>query len=325
MLRHVCFKDPETFARVWNHAIYLKQPQYLRLRENAQGPGATLARLTDHLQWTLLPNGTVSFTDGCALPFLLLQGSILEMCLEATWTALIHAQISGTKRWGRVPPIDLCETRRCIRACGFIDRKLVVTHLMGSLRTTDMKSHWLPNEELSCPLCQGPLDDDHIVCRCPLLQTTRQPWEEFLHALTGDRRYLAHSPFCASLPESREVRASLISEQLSLECFRLPAFEMRTFSSLMAAPPVSTMVLMLLLHGPFVDRETAELWVQNDASAPSELLSGGAVVVECLASKPITVQNFLPSLWSLQKLLPTASMHLIWRIKFCVSRPSIST
>ena len=135
----------QRFARVWNHAIYLKQPQYLRLRENAQGPGATLARLTDHLQWTLLPNGTVCFTDGCALPFLLLHGGILEMCLEATWTTLIHAQISGTKRWGRVPPIDLCETRRCIRACGFIDRKLVVTHLTGSLRTTDMKSHWLPN------------------------------------------------------------------------------------------------------------------------------------------------------------------------------------
>ena len=96
MLRHVCFKDPETFARVWNHAIYLKQPQYLRLRENAQGPAATLARLTDHLQWTLLPNGTVCFTDGCALPFLLLHGSTLEMCLEATWTALIHAQISGS-------------------------------------------------------------------------------------------------------------------------------------------------------------------------------------------------------------------------------------
>ena len=51
MLRHVCFKDPDAFARVWNHAIYLKQPQYLRLRENAQGPGATLARLTDHLQF----------------------------------------------------------------------------------------------------------------------------------------------------------------------------------------------------------------------------------------------------------------------------------
>ena len=195
------------------------------------------------------------------------------MCLETTWTALIHAQISGTKRWGRVPPIDLCETRRCIRACGFIDRKLVMTHLTGSLRTTDMKSHWLPNEELLCPLCQGTLDDDHIVCHCSLLQTTRQPWEEFLHELTGDRRYLVHSPFCASLPESWEVRAGLILEQVSLECSQIAGLqEAHIFftdgSASSAFHGLDAIAAWAICKIP---QETASLWVQNDASVPSEL------------------------------------------------------
>ena len=272
MLRHACFRDPETFARVWNRAIYLKQPQLLRLRESAQGPAATLARLTDHLQWTLLPNRAMCCEEECPIPYLLLQGSILETCLEATWTALIHGHISGTKRWGAVPAIDFYETRRCIRGCDFIDCKLVLTHLTGSLRTTDMKSHWLPNEELLCPLCQGPLDEDHIVCHCPMLQATRQPWEEFLHGLPLRRKYLVHSPFCAALPESCKVRAGLLSEPVSLGASQLVSLEedhvFFTDGSASSAFHGLDAVAAWAICG--IPRETASLWVQQNTSALPE-------------------------------------------------------
>ena len=192
---------------LWELACEYQQPCYKTKRMNATGPAASLARLAEHLHWQLLPNMRMQAENFGMVDLHYASSQDLLRCLDVTWDDCVTAAALHRKQWQELHSINITLTKHCCNKLRPDELAILTNHWTGALQSVAMKAHWLPPDEITCPLCDVQMTDDHVVVRCEALREVRAPWEQWITHLPEDMKYLCIMPVAHQIPEESSLRA----------------------------------------------------------------------------------------------------------------------